>query len=439
MNMRDALLTIAGVAMLVYLRPAWPRTLLDNPSSCTCAPSNWPPDGNWQANSGKGNLGQDFHSDHTDVWTHACRSGGTALDEIMFKLFGEQASSTAGAQAGTSPPTSMTTIRNVSIYASPVVPDRGGHSILGGLLTGKGFGAINPNLAVCLQVPGASGRVCTPVCKPGHECMSQPFDSVVRHMGTGLFTIGVFDVDRPGSVNTIVVFQKDPAKCTAAQHCKIPVTDTATYGDDANVEIAFNTEPGHESTAACDPTQAHIIQFVSSEICSGGSCGHAQTIQSGLEGYDQGGCGTHRSFGVWYLDNGDCSEPYLTPEMYCGDGGHCGRYINDVTTPLRFVVDEPSVALQAGGQGNYYQMQKHFVDFVMCGAEVKDVLQWTRTGIGAQACGSRTLHSNYEVQKAPSIQTLQAQLCDVARAGGKYQGDGAASFGGVQVYLNCPL
>jgi hypothetical protein len=152
MNVRDALLTIAAIAMLVYLRPAWPQTLLDNPSSCKCAPANWPPAGKWQADSGKGNLGQNFHSEHTEVWTHACASGG------------------------------------------------------------------------------------------------------------------------------------------------------------------------------------------------------------------------------------------------------------------------------------------------MCGAEVKDVLQWTRTGIGAQACpGSRTLSSNYDVQTAPTLQTLQTQLCDVARAGGKFQSDGAASFGGVQVYLNCPL
>jgi hypothetical protein len=258
MNVRDALLTIAAVAMLVYLRPAWPQTLLDNPSSCKCVPTNWPPAGKWQADSGKGNLGQNFHSEHTEVWTHACASGGTALDEIMFKLFGEEAPSTAGDQ-GQASPAGMTAIRNVSIYASPPVPDR-------------------------------------------------------------------------------------------------------------------------------------------------------------------------------------CSEPYLVPEVYCGDGGRCGRYINDVISPLRVVVDEPSVTFQPGGQGNYYQMQKHFVDFVMCGAEVKDVLQWTRTGIGAQACpGSRTLSSNYQVQTAPTLQTLQTQLCDVARAGGKFQSDGAASFGGVQVYLNCPL
>jgi hypothetical protein len=430
-NTRAVLAVTFSVAILGYVQPGHAQTPRDNPSSCKCAPGNWPPAGDnsppadrWKPNSGKGNPGQDVHTQYAEVWTHACAAGGTALDEIMFKLFAEAPAANV--------------IRNVSIYDSPAMPDLGGHSILGGLLTGKGLGAINPNLAVCVMSPGTGGRVCTTVCKPGHQCLAQPFErDVKRNPSSPAFTIGVFDVDRPGSVHKIVEVNQDPALCTASHHCKIRVQDTATYGPDAVVEIAFNA--GSTETSACDPTQAHIIQFVRSEICNGGICGPNTSIPSGeLTSYPQGGCGGDRKWGQWYLDNGDCSEPFLVPEVYCGAGGNCSKSIQEVTNPLRFVVDEPTVVYQTERWGSF-QLERHFVDFVMCGAQVKDVVQWTRTGIGAPPCGNRTLSSDYQVQKAFTIRNLQGQLCNVVKQGGRFQGDGAQAFGGVQVYLDCPL
>ena len=67
------------------------------------------------------------------------------------------------------PPKAEAAIKFVSIYDSPAVPDVGGHSIIGGLLTGKGFTAILPNLAVCMTPKDANRarRVCTEICKIG--------------------------------------------------------------------------------------------------------------------------------------------------------------------------------------------------------------------------------------------------------------------------------
>jgi len=384
---------------------------------------NWPPTGTWKSDSGKGNPGQHVISRHAEVWTHVCahhdgNPAGSPLDTIMIKMFSTKAG-----------------IRDVSIYDSPAMPDIGGHSILGGLLTGKGFGAINPNLQVCLT-SAAGEKVCTSVCPPSHKCLSQPFRHALPHSSAeSVLTIDVYDVDRPGSVHEIVEFKRDPSQCTASRHCKVPVTDTATYGQNGIVEISFSA--GGAAASSCDPAQAHVIQFVNSELCNGGTCGAGAKIPSGLTSYPVQGCGGSRNFGQWYLDHGDCVEPFLSPEWFCGDGGKCSPKITDVKNPIPVVVDEPSPMYQ--DEHGSFQLQKRFVDFVMCGNKVMDVVQWTRSGIGAQACGNpiRTPTSNYQVDKVSSLGTLHDRLCPIVQKGGSFEPDGAQAYGALKAYLDC--
>ncbi len=148
---------------------------------------------------------------------------------------------------------------SVTIYDSPAVPDLGGHTIITplviGVLTGKGLTpaltAILPKLKVCVTPKGAGEdkRVCTEVCKPGHQCLNQPFIGVSPHATT--LTAEIFDVDRPGSEHNIVTKDINPANCN--NQCEIKVPDEATYGKGAVVKIGFNLGPEYICTADYGP------------------------------------------------------------------------------------------------------------------------------------------------------------------------------------------
>jgi hypothetical protein len=158
----------------------------------------------------------------------------------------------------------------VSIYDSPAVPDLGGHSILGGLLTGKGLTAILPNLEVCARPKGTpeETRLCTQVCKPGHACLNQLFPGtgvILPNSDTPTLTVDVMDVDRPGSVHLEATDNVDIDNCESAQvaakteeSCTMTVTDTATYGAGAAVTISFA-----QTTKPCsrDCTRANELTF----------------------------------------------------------------------------------------------------------------------------------------------------------------------------------
>ena len=91
-------------------------------------------------------------------------------------------------------------IHSVSIFDSPAVPDVGGHSIIGGKLTGKGLTAILPNLKICAWLKGTnpSRAVCNAVCKPGHHCLNEPFPGlgVILDPRTHAITVNLRDVIR---------------------------------------------------------------------------------------------------------------------------------------------------------------------------------------------------------------------------------------------------
>ena len=136
-------------------------------------------------------------------------------------------------------------LQSVSIYDSPAMPDSGGHSILGGLLTGN-LTAILPDLRICAGPHGSApnGMVCTAVCKPGHQCLDQPFPGgVSRDPRYPDMTVQVWDcTPRPAAppCNMILAtFTKDIMLCNSNTHCKEPVTDTKTFGQGAEIEISF--------------------------------------------------------------------------------------------------------------------------------------------------------------------------------------------------------
>jgi hypothetical protein len=60
----------------------------------------------------------------------------------------------------------------VTVKNMPAVSDLNGHCVLCGIFDGRGLTAIEPNIQVCLTIPGtqakASSDYCTPVCKPGN-------------------------------------------------------------------------------------------------------------------------------------------------------------------------------------------------------------------------------------------------------------------------------
>jgi hypothetical protein len=435
--------------LLAWAAAPWPEASAATPTakSCSKATSNWPPSGEWQAAKGDGNPGQSLYSGYTQVWTHVYKAGGNALDEIMFQLSGAA--------------------QTVSIYDSPAVPDLRGHSILGGMLRGN-FTAILPNLAVCVSTPGHRDA-CTPICKPGHACLGQPFGAPWPAAAGGAYTINVYDIDEPSHpdrehTHLIATSRQNPAECTAERHCKWPVADKAAYGNDSTVEISFGSP--------CNAEQAHVIQFVSTFACAGNDCTAPTGAQQGLTGYTSTGCGGYRAFGKWYLDDGSCASPFLGPEVFC-NGAHCtapckpGEACSNTVHGVRTVVDEPSVVLPAEAGRPSYQMQKRFVDFMMCGTEVKDVIQWTRTGIGSQPCQApapessdvsighvlqrdvlnikdpepakaRVFASNYQVVNSTDVQRIKNQICNVETPAAAQPAMAHPTYQAIRRYLKCP-
>jgi hypothetical protein len=115
------------------------------------------------------------------------------------------------------PATSPDVVKSVFIQDSPAVADRGGHSIIGGLLR-LDLQAIQPNLKICASALGSNQRPnCTEICHESHSCR-QLFTGggVPLAKGQKLHVV-VTDVDQPGSEHLIAEFdQDDPASCVEA-------------------------------------------------------------------------------------------------------------------------------------------------------------------------------------------------------------------------------
>lgn len=153
----------------------------------------------------------------------------------------------------------------VSIYNSPAMPDVAGHGVIEGLLTGRGLTAILPNLFVCTGPKnlGPHGLACTPTCRPGHKCMNAQFQPrVQRDPDNPDFIVRVFDNDRAGHVREIVSFTKDPNTCTPERHCTMPISDTATYGQGAVVELAFGYDTGKCVADRLSDARTNAVTFI---------------------------------------------------------------------------------------------------------------------------------------------------------------------------------
>ena len=154
------------------------------------------------------------------------------------------------------------------------MPDVGGHSIIGGLLTGKGLTAVLPKLKVCARPKTtAAGQACTAVCKPGHQCLNQPFAGrgLTLPPSENAVVVDVFDVERPGTQQVIASFDADVAKCDGTNHCHFGAVDEAKYGKGAAVEIAFG--PVSDPTGATDPTQSSPGTAPPNTVASNRACG----------------------------------------------------------------------------------------------------------------------------------------------------------------------
>jgi hypothetical protein len=232
---------------------------------------------------------------------------------------------TPAAPTGAAQP-QATIVNMVSIYDSPAMPDVGGHSVLGGILTGRGFTAILPNLKVCARPNGASrfAEVCTEICKPGHQCLNQRLGcGLVMPAGQSTFTAEVFDYENPDaktnvlsfndpdSRHKIVSFNMNPANCaisgdasTSAQ-CKIPANNPQQPSLNGVVQIGFGTCMAPKSkalaaAAACTkeaseaadnaiPTSREVI----GQLLGLGSC---RTPNSPLDGSFRSPPGKHFVF-----------------------------------------------------------------------------------------------------------------------------------------------
>lgn len=318
-------------------------------------------------------------------------------------------------------------VSEVSVFDSPAVPDRGGNSVIGGLVRGlaemnldQALTAIEPNLEVCMRPMQASSQrlYCTLACPHGHSCLNKPFtERPVLDANKPIADVIVANVDqKTGAGHILANFTVEPTLCTMDQPCQEAVINKATYGPNATIRIGFATpwqcpddnnplgkdadweygkrlttkyalvwtdycagitldgivfelrgggapnppaRPGTQARApdpTCDPNKPnpnmmHIIQFVYTSCSqSAASCGSGYQVQAGA-----------RDFGRWYLDDGAQGVPCLVPDQ--------------LVAGVHVVNDEPSANLDNGTP-----MTKQFVDFVMRGTQVTEVIEWTRQG-----------------------------------------------------------
>ncbi len=379
----------------------------------------------------------------------------------------------------------------------PPVPDRGGNSVIVGLLHGS-LTAIEPNVVVCvtpiLPIQTAyEHETCSVPCKRGELCSGTAF--AVRPILNGdipVARVSVLNADqRSGAGHAIASFTLDPLKAAqtgssarvacdllvvqkqdpqsksyvanyqAPSGCVFPVADQTVYGNNATVTIGFDvwwtcphqTYPvvsardwtlktpyalvlthfcagltldgilfkllgggtpqptaGNQNVPCASskprPSMMHIIQFVSTACdSSSGNCASCDTQNThcSATGYytGAGGNAVLRTYGQWYLDDGGTGRPCLIPERM-NDGAH-------------LVNDEASANL-----GNGTPLTKTFVDFVMRGTQVTEVIKWTRQGLAdpTQYRG-RQLTSTYSVSldnNASTDKTLPGQFCAVKQS-----------------------
>jgi hypothetical protein len=346
-------------------------------------------------------------------------------------------------------------VESVSIFDSPAVPDRGGNSVLLGLITGKGLTGILPNLKVCVRstLESRPKLYCTETCPRSHQCLDQPFlDRLVLGPDKPIATVFVLNQDQSGVDHKIASFVVEPTLCSASDGGCAEAADKSVYGNDATVTIGFNTpwacpsphnplaEPTWtygkhldttyarvwtdyclgvtldgimfelladnppssraESTPNLDcdvdqanPSRMHIIQFVST-YCDNAShgCGAEYPTKAG-----------ERLYGHWYLDDGGGATPCLRPDRLV-NGAHV-------------VTDEPSANLPNGTA-----LTKRFTDFIMLGANVMEVIQWSRQGrANPVQRGGRQMDSTYNVswnKTARGDQTLRNQICSFTNVPG---------------------
>jgi Calpain family cysteine protease len=145
----------------------------------------------------------------------------------------------------------------VTVTDMPSMADVGGHSILGGLLTGKGLTAVEPDIQVC--VSAQSQKSCTAVCKPGHECTARfPNTGKIDYM-SGTLTVEVLDVPSTSERNRVAVFQKAPNKCMAGSPCQVQPLKSASVVTPGPLTISFQSEaPAHIKMGNIDGTESVV-------------------------------------------------------------------------------------------------------------------------------------------------------------------------------------
>jgi hypothetical protein len=133
------------------------------------------------------------------------------------------------------------TLVSVWVHDSPAVADRGGHSVILGLLRGT-LKAIEPNLRVCLTAPRGQSA-CAPTCHESHECRASLPQPLLLKPGEKV-RLQVTDIDRPGSEHPVATRDLDPAPCTDAKPCSFDVpADSWVLGGPLVISFGQHSDP----------------------------------------------------------------------------------------------------------------------------------------------------------------------------------------------------
>jgi hypothetical protein len=170
-------------------------------------------------------------------------------------------------------------LRSVTVTNVSSLADRSGHGVISGIFEGKGLTGIEPRIQVCVSPiarQGSRSENCTPVCKPGYECTARFRSDVQLYDDTGSLMVEVLDVPDPSTKNQVVIFQKDPGKCTAQAPCLEQPLDPHLLAD-ANVppvsisfETSTNSQPADPHTlATLDSLASKLAELAGRPVLAG--------------------------------------------------------------------------------------------------------------------------------------------------------------------------
>ncbi|HEV7611621.1 MAG TPA: hypothetical protein VGO37_07095 [Steroidobacteraceae bacterium] len=159
-------------------------------------------------------------------------------------------------------------VQSVWIHDSPALADRGGHSVIGGLLRFD-LKSIEPNLKVCLAWTGAPHtRNCTGICRESHSCRQPLLVGLPLPAGQKV-NVRILDVAGNNDVHLIADFDVDPTQCKDINHPCPQSVPAGPWVMAGTVTISFDVHQGSMSSLPALDSKLYQLYHNTEAIIAG--------------------------------------------------------------------------------------------------------------------------------------------------------------------------